>query len=227
VSIHNATDTDFVQSNAMASSDAPVREDQPIRSIVVVGLLIGALVFGAADGYVAYVIESPGTSLAGHCLPVAAIAVIVAAFGWLLLRSKWRRLRLIFAISVLIAGFLATWWAWAFAMPAAMSWDSHATADALAALRGVPAEKLDCIVVTSGSIGPLDAPYQCCASAGSPGSTVTYSAGKPEDLELERGLIFNEGPPLSDECVRHLTGDWYAFTDSPSGMVGYTCRGGG
>jgi hypothetical protein len=225
VSIHNATNTDVIESSVLVNSDAPVRGDQPIRPIVAIALMIGALVFGAADGYVAFVIESPGTSLAGHSLLVAAIPVVVAAFGWLSLRSKGRKLRVIFATSILIAGFLATWWAWAFAMPAAMTWDNRATLDAVAATSGIPPEKSVCVQVTSGAIGPLSAPYRRCALTGPPGSIVEYFARGSTDPT--RGLIFDEGPAPSDECVRHLTGHWYAFTNNPSGMIGYTCRGGG
>jgi hypothetical protein len=207
-----------------SATDAHLAADADgTNSRAVLGAIAVAVLVGVLDGYLAFVIESPGTSLAGNCLLVACVALLVTGVGWRLLRSKGRRLRRTFVVSMLAFGLLATWWAWAFAMPAAMAWDSHATPDALTALRGIPPEKTVCIQVTSGAIGPLSAPYERCALAGPPGSFVEYSAPSSSG----RGLIFNEGPPPNDECVRHLVGNWYGYTGDPSGMTGYAqCRGG-
>jgi hypothetical protein len=231
VSIYDTTGASLTPSEAKAKPDAQLADEGPVRWTVLLALLIGALVFGALDGYVAYVIESPGTSLAGHCLLVAVIAVAAASLGWSLFRSKSRRFRITFTTSILIAGLLATWWSWAFAMPAAMSWDTHATPRALEALKGIGVERSVCVIVTTGSIGPLHAPYQQCAINGQPGSQIQFTArsgGGKSDVSPARGLIFTEtaANTLSDLCTRHLVGDWYAFTADPSGKAGYSCRGG-
>ena len=225
------TRTEFDPSVVGVKPEAENTPTAPLRALPVLLLIAGALVFGAVDGYLAYITESPGTSLAGHCLLVASIAVVVAAVGWRLLRSKNHKIRLVFAVSFLAAGFLATWWAWSFAMPAAMSWDSSATPRALGALKGIGVDRSVCVNVTSGSIGPLHAPYRQCAVIGGTGSLVEFTAqsqGNKADVSPYRGLIFSDQPEstFSDECTRHLVGEWYAYTADPSGMTGYTCHQG-
>src|SRR6202041_83078 len=132
---------------------------------VLTALAVAVLV-GLGDGYLAYRIESPGTSLAGHCLLIALIAGVATNAGWWFWRKRNRRVAWFFAVTMGVVGVLALWWAWAFAMPAAMAWDSHATADARAALDGLPPDKSVCVEFRTGSIGPLNAPYTRCAIAG-------------------------------------------------------------
>ena len=180
-----------------------------------------ALLVGLADGYLPYVIESPGTSLVGHCLLVAAVAVVVAAAGWWAFRKRNRSVAWIFVGAMVSIGILDVWWAWAFAMPAAMAWDSHATADAQSALRGLPPNKSVCVKFDHGSIGPLDAPYTRCAISGPPTPTVEYSA---TGSDPSRGLFFVEGPSgyVAGYSTRHLVFGWYAYTLNPSSITGYT-----
>ncbi len=227
--VYETTGAGLTPSDGDMNPAARPADEQPVRWAVLLALLVGALLFGALDGYIAYRIESPGTSLAGHCLLVAVIAIVAAAIGWRLFRSRSRKFRATFTTSILIAGLLATWWAWAFAMPAAMSWDTHATPRAFEALKGIGVERSVCVIVTRGSIGPLHAPYQQCAINGRPGSQVQFTArseGAKSDVSPDRGLIFTEAATntLSGLCTRHLVGDWYAFTADPSGKAGYTCR---
>jgi len=176
------------------------------------------------DGYFAFTTDSPGASLAGHCLLVAGIALVVAGIGWSFLCTKGTTVRRVFFVSMLVVGFLATWWAWAFAMPAAMAWDSGATPNALAAMRDAPEGKTGCVQVSSGSVGPLSAPYQRCAST----YGVEYYASA-SDPGTAGGLLFQQGTTLPpDQCLRHLVGNWYAFTEDPAGATGYAqCEGGG
>ena len=193
-----------------------------------VAFAIGAaLVLGAADGYLAVIMESPGSSLAGSCLFVALVALAAGLMGWWRLKRRNKHLAQVFLISMIISGILATWWAWAFAMPASMAWDSSATPSALEALEGIAPDHSVCVKVTSGSIGPLDAPYERCAIVAPPGATVSYYAGSTANSPA-RGLIFFHGARLvgTDQFVRHLVGDWYAFTEDPSGMLGYSFMGG-
>jgi hypothetical protein len=185
------------------------------------------LVVGLALGYLAYVDESPGDTPAAAGALVALLVALVIAGGWWLLQRRNRGLVRTFVVSMVVVGVLVVWWAWAFAMPLAMAWDSGATADALGALRGISPDQSVCVTVTSGSIGPLTAPYERCALDGPPGAEVTYFAGG-SDNGLARGLIFFDGPLRggADQFVRHLVGGWYAFTQDSSGALGYTFTGG-
>ena len=96
MSVYKTTGGGLTPSDAEMNQGAWPPKEGPVRWAVLLALLIGALVFGALDGYLAYIIESPGTSLAGHCLLVAVIAVATATIGWWLFRSKSRRFRAIF-----------------------------------------------------------------------------------------------------------------------------------
>lgn len=210
----------------------PVRPARAVaeRPGIFVGVVVLsiAILIGAGDGYLAYVIESPGASLAGSCLLVAFVAGIAAVAGWWFCRKRNRFAARLFVATLGVVGVLAVWWAWAFAMPAAMAWDSSATPGALTALQGLPPNKSFCEKVVSGSVGPLDAPYERCAIVGGPGATVTYYAGNTANSPA-RGLIFFEGSRIvgTDQFVRHLTGDWYAFSLDPAGVLGYSFAGGG
>ena len=188
-----------------------------------------ALLVGLGDSYLGYVIESPGTSLAGHCLLVAVVAAIVAAAGWWVSRKRYRLFASVFVGAMAMIGILVVWWTWAFAMPAAMTWDTQATPRAVASLTGIWTDKSVCSNVESGSVGPLSAPYRQCSINGPPGSTVYYYAMSGSTLaDPYRGSVFSYAPTntFNDECARHLVGHWYAFTGDPSGGLGYACIGG-
>lgn len=195
-------------------------QQRPRLGGVLIALGIAFLV-ALADGYIAFVIESPGTSLAGHCLLVAAVAAFVAAAGWWVSRQRNRSVAWIFGGAMVLIGMLVVWWAWAFAMPAAMAWDSHATTDAQSALRGLPPDKSVCVQFDHGSIGPLSAPYTRCAIIGPPAPTVEYSATAADP---GRGLFFVDGRAgdVAGFSTRHLVGGWYAYTQDPAGVTGYT-----
>jgi hypothetical protein len=189
-----------------------------------------AVLLGFLKGYVGYILVAPGQSLIESCVFVSLIALVGLGLGWRVLRKLDNRASLhVFAIISVLVSTSAIWWTWAFAMPAAMSWDSSATPRAVAALKGIGLEKSTCINVTTGSIGPLNAPYRQCAINGPPGSMVSYDAEAGSTVVTPyRGLIFSYAPAssFSDECDRHLVGHWYAFTSDPSGMTGYTCNPG-
>ena len=123
----------------------------PGRHLMALGI---ALLVGLGDGYLGYVIESPGTSLAGHCLLVAVVAAAVAVVGWWVSRKHYRLFPSVFVGAMAMVGILVVWWTWAFAMPAAMTWDTQATPRAVASLTGVGTDKSVCINVVSGSAGP-------------------------------------------------------------------------
>ena len=207
------------------------RGSRATQRVVIAGL--SALGVGLVAGYVGWKLVEPGASLVLTCIIVAAIPLAGLLVGWRWLRAPGdHTTRRLFVIATTTFGFAAVWWTYAFAMPASMAWDAAATSQAHHALIGVPVDKSQCIAITNGSIGPLRAPYNRCATnAPQPGSVVYYyvMSGPRTEADPYRGLVFNEGPAsgLSDECVRHLTGDWYAFTADPQGLTGYDqCLGG-
>jgi len=212
----------------------PVVEDRSGRQIgrVVIAAL-SAVAIGFVARYVGWTLVTPGASLVLTCVIVAAIPLIGLLVGWRWLRSPGdRTTRRLFVTATAVSGIAAVWWTYAFAMPAAMAWDTSATPQAQDALTGVPVNRTQCIAVMRGSIGPLRAPYNRCATSASLASSVVYyyaMSGPRTDADPYRGLVFTEGPAsgLLDECVRHLTGGWYAFTADPSGLTGYNqCLGG-
>lgn len=209
----------------------PIQRDSAsgrrIGAFAIFALPVVAILIGIAIGYLAYVIESPGTSLAGPCLLVLLLVGVATIAGWWWSRKRNRSVAWLFAAAMCVVGVLVVWWAWAYAMPASMAWDSSANANALTALRGIEPEHSVCEEVSSGSIGPLGAPYERCAIVGVPGATVTYYSGSAASSPA-RGLIFFEGSRIAgtDQFVRHLVGDWYAFSQDPTGILGYSFTGG-
>jgi hypothetical protein len=197
------------------------------------GVLAGfaAVLFGVFEGFIGFTFVTPGASLATICALLVAIGVLALALAWAALRKLGTRVPLaVFAAGTVLLGAAAIWWTWAFAMPAALQWDAGATPRALAALQGIGNEKSVCVNVTSGAIGPLTPPFRQCAINGAPGSTVEYTAlSGTTPASPYRGLLFSFAPEatFSDECSRHLVGHWYASTSDPSGLIGYTCHGGG
>lgn len=210
---------------APASSEVATSRSSfwPVLATVLLAILVGAVL-----GYVAYLVESPGLSPAGACALCAFAVVVIAVVGWLFFKRGDRTLGRFFVLSIAVVGVLVVWWAWAFAMPAAMAWDSTATPNAIAALRNLPSEHSVCKDVASGSVGPLAAPYERCAVIGQTGGQVEYFAGSSRNSPV-RGLLFFDGSQLagSGQFVRHLVGDWYAFTQDPSGALGYSFTGAG
>lgn len=67
-----------------------------------------------------------------------------------------------------------------------------------------------CSVVTSGNIGPLDAPYKVCATSTPEGHFVNFTA---LGHSPEYGISFTEAGTATflDECYRHLLGKWWEF----------------
>lgn len=192
-----------------------------------IGTVLLVILLGMVLGYLAYVVESPGISPAGACALCAFAVVVLAVVGWLYLKRN-QTLGRFFVLAMTVVGLLVVWWAWAFAMPAAMAWDAAATPNALAALRNLPPEHSVCKQFESGSVGPLTAPYERCAVTGAPDAQVEYFAGSTRNSPV-RGLLFFEGSQVvgSGQFVRHLVGDWYAFTEDSSGALGYSFTEGG
>ena len=204
------------------------REQRPHGPAVLAGS--AAVLLGIFQGFVGFSFVQPGTSLATTCALVAAIGLIGLGLAWFVLwRTEHRGACGVFAAGIVLVSAAAVWWTWAFALPAAIQWDTSAAPRAEAALHGIGVDKSVCTNVWTGSIGPLRAPYQQSAINGAPGSTVEYMVlSGDQPLSPYRGLIFSDAPEatFSDECTRHLVGEWYAFSSDPAGLTGYSCHGG-
>ena len=200
-----------------------------LGAAIVAGLT--AALLGLFEGFVGFTSVTPGASLATTCALVATMGLIALTSGWVLLRRQRHSVPVrVFVVGTVLFGAAAVWWTWSFAMPTAMRWDPGATSRAQAALRGIGEDRSVCASVRTGVIGPLEAPYRQCAINGPPGSTVEYLVLSGEQVASpSRGLVHSDAPEttFSGECPRHLVGDWYAVTSDPSGLIGYTCRGGG
>jgi hypothetical protein len=67
-----------------------------------------------------------------------------------------------------------------------------------------------CSDVTSGAIGPLQAPYRVCTISTAEGHIVSYGAMTGS---TRHGISFTDrgSETFLDECYEHLTGQWWAW----------------
>ena len=189
--------------------------------------------------YLGWVLPSVGGSLVVPTLIVLGTGVAFVLVIGLILRARASRTELIVLIvgSLVVVGAAAVW-TFQFALPLAL-WTSGATAQARAALsqaartpQGIleTAPAQPCVNHTSGSVGPLRAPYSVCATSTPEGQFVTFTS-------QSGGLGYAEPGaenPYPDECVRHLYGNWSMFTDPSdsngdpgSCPIGYQFQDGG
>jgi hypothetical protein len=82
-----------------------------------------------------------------------------------------------------------------------------------------------CSLVTSGRIGPLDAPYEVCPVSAPPGHFVDFTA---TDTSTKYGLTYTDAGPATfeDECYRHLYGPWYEFRQADLSNPASPCSSG-
>jgi len=182
-------------------------------------------------GYLGWVLPGPGGSLAVPTLIVAGIGCATGIACWMITGSRAT------AVAILGVTVLASVWTFAFSLPASLLWSPDATAQATTALQqitssprnqfGVPLQP--CSTMTTGSVGPIDAPYRHCAVSTPEGHFVIFtSAGL-----TGRGLGYTDigAATFPNECSRHLTGNWWMFTADSSGTggcpIGYQFHGGG
>ncbi len=138
---------------------------------------------------------------------------------------------------VLILTPFASVWTYDLSLPAHMAWDSSASARAKAILFGLNRGHLNvtvppqrCMTVTTGSMGPLDAPYRECPTSTAEGHFVSFFAAGARS----RGITYTDRGPETflDECYKQLDGSWYMFTwgnlSNPADPcpVGYEFHGG-
>jgi len=211
----------------------PTARAAAAATVVVIGLLLGTL---------GTVLVTPGHSLAVPTAIVAAVGGVIVLVAWVVASFRAaRQAGWILAVGTAVVTLLACVWTFEFAIPAAVEW-SNATAqaqDALVRLQHssqnvhgtVPAQS--CTVHTSGSVGPLGAPYKECAVWTAVGHAVTFFPSSPN---ASGGLMYTDRPLVffADECTRHLVGSWWMFApstdsggDPGSCYFGYRFHGGG
>jgi hypothetical protein len=191
--------------------------------------------------YMGWALPSVGGSLVLPALIVLGTGAASALVAGLIARASLHRTELkVLVMSMVVVAIVAAIWTFQFALPFAV-WSSRATAQAQAALsqaerspRGIletdPGQP--CVVHTSGSVGPLAAPYSECASWTPEGRFVTFDRTGSQSGGLGYALPDADNP-FPDECVRHLYGNWYMFTissdanDPGSCPIGYQFQGGG
>lgn len=195
-----------------------------IAALILTSLAIILLVLG-------WVLPSPGGSLVVPTLVVFGIGCIAAVACWIVTGSR------AVSISAVAITLIASVWTFQVSLLVAVTWGSTATVQARDALlridsgrrsaAGIPLHP--CTVTTTGSVGPLDAPYRQCAVSTPQGHFVTFT---PPD-QPTRGLAYTDqgAGTFPDECARHLIGEWWMFTGSSDGMggcpLGYQFHGGG
>lgn len=196
------------------------------------------VLMGLVLGYLGWVLPTPGGSLVTPTLVVAGVGAALVIGGTAVALAIPHRLEAVtFAGVVLIFTLFASVWTYQYSLPAQMAWDSTATARAKAILFGMNHGNLNatvpprpCTEVTTGSIGPLQAPYEECATSTAEGHFVTFY----RDGDPEKGISYTDRATetLLDVCYKHLVGFWYMFTradlsdpESPCG-VGYDFNGG-
>ena len=192
------------------------------RWLFVAVLLAGDALFLGSLGWI---LPTPGESLIAPTLIVFAIGCVVAIASWIVDRGR------VMAIGVFGIAVIASLWTFALSLPASLAWNSGATHQAQAALRGPgptkvsPADEsyLPCSVIRSGAVGPLGAPYQVCVTSFNKVRIVRFvTLTRPS-----RGVAYTDvgASSFPDECARHLIGMWWMFVEDTSGIgncpIGY------
>jgi hypothetical protein len=191
----------------------PLARWAAVAAAVAIGIALGAL--GTA-------LVTPGQSLAVPTAIVAAAGGGIVLVSWVAASFRTgRQAGWTLAVGAAIVSVLACLWTFEFALPAAIEW-SNATAQAQEVFnqlqhspqnfRGtVPPQP--CVARSSGSVGPLAAPYKECAVWTPVGHAVTFVASSPN---APSGLVYTDRPSafFADECERHLVGMWWMFTSS-------------
>ena len=142
---------------------------------------------------------------------VAAIAFGVVTLGLVLFFLGWlrsRRATIAFVVTVTSLTIPVAWWTSNYGLSLRMDWDTGATNQAKAAI--VMESYLvsgRCGVVSSGSVGPVSAPFNRCVYV-HPFTEVMYQS------DNGGGLIYvpaTAPPSAPDLCVRQLSGGWWEF----------------
>lgn len=206
--------------------------------------ILGAIPVGLFLGYLGWILPSVGGSVIVPAMIVFGIGAALVVVCWVVGTFRHRASVMVFALGAATVTVLASLWTFEFSLPAAISF-SNATNEAQAALLrlqhgdGVhvgsahsPGVVLPCAVHAAGGVGPLSAPYRECAAWSAEGHFVTFSSTSTQLGGL--GYTDIGANTFPDECVRHLTGNWWMYTSADLSVndpgacpFGYRFQGGG
>jgi hypothetical protein len=187
------------------------------------------LFFDLAAGYVAWQSVRPGESLLGPTA-LAALIMFLPAAGWFVViksNGGWRGHRTL-AIGVAVLCIVPVLWSYYGVLPASVSLDATAAHWIQTSIRE---SSPSCRVVSSGSVGSLDAPYKVCVYRDGTNYMVQFVT-----MDLSRGYAYVKGASdlswFPDQCARELlVPHWWSFyIPSPTAMgcpFGFSARGGG
>lgn len=177
---------------------------------------VASIAVGVALGYIGMRVQVPGHSmvlrsaeLTGAGVVLSLIVVVVAS------KRPWMRELWTFAVTVAVLSLMAGVFTFEFAGDVSLLLDSSATAQAQTALAAVQSGTRQsglagCSTLSSGSVGPLQAPYRVCAFL-EPRSDSFVEFLAP--TSASRGILYSEAttPTFLDGCSRHLEDQWWAF----------------
>lgn len=198
--------------------------------------LILAVLIGIALGLAGWMLPSYGGSLVVPTAIVFGMGAALSLGGGVLASFRPRRFGdlWLFTFAVAVFTLLASFWTFAFALPASLEWDSTATHQAQLTLAHLAQKAKDgvvvvpCVVVGDGSVGTLQAPYQECAIYTPEGHFLNYTSPATPD----QGLAYTDrgAATFLVSCSRQLVGKWWMFAPSDGGLggcpFGYQYHGG-
>lgn len=178
-------------------------------------------------GLLGWLLVRPGSSVLVPTAEVAVLAILPFVIGMAALSfSDNRQLHRLFIGLFGVLGPMAIAWTFFGVLPASVIWNSSGPQLAATATTG---SNGGCRLVTSGSIGLIDAPYNVCVTTFNGGTGVRFAAA-----DGKSGYVYLTATSSSgwfpDECSRHLIGKWWMFGSS-DGIgdcpFGYQFHGGG
>jgi hypothetical protein len=187
--------------------------------------IVASMVVGVALGYLGWTLPSVGSSLLVPTVIVFGVGAATATASWIVAGiGSWRRQLRVFSVLVSSFTVMASIWTFEFALPASLAWNlgaTHTAQTVLLKLRDAPgfshgvAPYPGCMEVTTGSIGPLEAPYSECPLWTNVGHSVSFRGDRG-------GLTYTDSPATTfeDQCIRHLVGEWWMFAPESNDMGG-------
>jgi hypothetical protein len=197
----------------------------PGRRLPLLTAIVVAIVVGVALGYLGWTLPSVGSSLLVPTVIVFGAGAVATTVSWIVAAfGRWRRQLRVFSVLVISFTVVASIWTFEFALPASLAWNPGATHTAqtvLLQLRDAPgfshgvAPYPGCTEVTTGSIGPLEAPYSECPLWTNVGHSVSFRGDRG-------GLTYTDSSATTfeDQCIRHLVGEWWMYTPESNGLGG-------
>jgi hypothetical protein len=185
------------------------------------------IVISILGGLIGWLLVQPGRSVLVPSAEVAVLVTLPFVIGMAILSfSDNRQLHRLFLGLFAVLGPMAIAWTFFGVLPASVVWNSSGPQLAATAATGPNG---GCRLVTSGSVGLVDAPYNVCVNTFNGETGVTFA-----EANSKSGYVYLTATSSSgwfpDECSRHLIGNWWAFGSfdgTASCPFGYQGHGGG